>query len=178
MENQRIRLSKSMLKEALFQLLQKKTIEKITVQEICEKADINRSTFYKYYGTQHDLIRDIYNDFFDKIENHFENNTKSETDGLKDMLSQMDAEREKCRILINSAQWQEFSDKLFALSVIQTLIKKHTQDKHSEKHKKYIHLFFCHGGYAIIKEWLNADNPEPPQEIADLIGSLGQMLLN
>lgn len=32
--------------EALIALLEKKDLEYITVKEICEEADVNRSTFY------------------------------------------------------------------------------------------------------------------------------------
>ena len=55
MENQRIRITKRMLREALIRLLGKKPIEKIRVQELCQEAQINRTTFYKYYGNQYDL---------------------------------------------------------------------------------------------------------------------------
>ena len=48
MENQRIRLSKTLLKNALVHLLQKKPLNKISVLEICETAQINRTTFCKY----------------------------------------------------------------------------------------------------------------------------------
>ena len=46
MENQRIRLSKTMLKNALIRLLANKSIDKITVYELCAEAQINRTTFY------------------------------------------------------------------------------------------------------------------------------------
>ena len=37
--------------EALIAILQKKSLEYITVKEICEKAGVNRSTFYLHYET-------------------------------------------------------------------------------------------------------------------------------
>ena len=42
--------------EALFTLLEKKDFEYITVKEICEKAGVNRSTFYLHYETVGDLL--------------------------------------------------------------------------------------------------------------------------
>ena len=42
--------------EALLTLLEKKDFEYITVKEICEKADVNRSTFYLHYETVGDLL--------------------------------------------------------------------------------------------------------------------------
>ena len=42
--------------EALIALLEKKDLEYITVKEICEEADVNRSTFYLHYETVGDLV--------------------------------------------------------------------------------------------------------------------------
>ena len=42
--------------EALISLLKEKDLEYITVKEICEKAGVNRSTFYLHYETIADLV--------------------------------------------------------------------------------------------------------------------------
>lgn len=42
--------------EALIALLERKNYEYITVKEICEKAGVNRSTFYLHYETIDDLL--------------------------------------------------------------------------------------------------------------------------
>ena len=42
--------------EALIELLEKKDLEYITVKEICEKAGVNRSTFYLHYESVSDLV--------------------------------------------------------------------------------------------------------------------------
>ena len=68
MENQRIRLSKKMLKDSLIRLLREKNIQQITIQEICQEAQINRTTFYKYYGSQYELLDDIERDVFRELE--------------------------------------------------------------------------------------------------------------
>ncbi|MFR8061046.1 MAG: TetR/AcrR family transcriptional regulator [Lancefieldella rimae] len=68
MENQRIRLSKTLLKNALVHLLQKKPLNKISVLEICETAQINRTTFYMYYGSQTDLLIEIVRYFLAQLE--------------------------------------------------------------------------------------------------------------
>ena len=49
--NQRTRLSKILLKNALMDLLgEKGSVAKISVRELCERADLNRSTFYAHYS--------------------------------------------------------------------------------------------------------------------------------
>ncbi|MBR6687461.1 MAG: TetR/AcrR family transcriptional regulator [Clostridia bacterium] len=45
-----------LMNEALILLLEKKDYSFITVKEICEKAGVNRSTFYLHYETMEDLL--------------------------------------------------------------------------------------------------------------------------
>ena len=45
-----------LMDEALLQLLERKDLEFITVKEICERAGVNRSTFYLHYETIGDLV--------------------------------------------------------------------------------------------------------------------------
>ena len=44
--------------EAFLELLEKKDFAYITVKEICEKAGVNRSTFYLHYETINDLLEE------------------------------------------------------------------------------------------------------------------------
>ena len=64
-----------LMDEALLYLLEKKEFEYITVKEICEKAGVNRSTFYLHYETINDLlietIQMISKRFYDNFNNSF-----------------------------------------------------------------------------------------------------------
>src|SRR5690625_6050164 len=55
------------LKESLMTLLKKKQIFSITVKEICELADINRSTFYAHYDNPFDLLEQIEQELIDDL---------------------------------------------------------------------------------------------------------------
>ena len=61
-----------LMNESLLILLEKKDIDYITVKEICEKAGVNRSTFYLHYDTIDDLfaetIERLNNDFISSFE--------------------------------------------------------------------------------------------------------------
>ena len=58
-ENQRIVISKRMLRESLLRLLRTKELSEINITELCREAEINRATFYKYYNTPQDVLSDI-----------------------------------------------------------------------------------------------------------------------
>ena len=63
-DDRRSRYSKRVIRDALFELMKEKDMSKITVKELCEKADVNRSTFYSYYSDIYDLHRKIIKEFF------------------------------------------------------------------------------------------------------------------
>ncbi|MBD9278825.1 MAG: TetR/AcrR family transcriptional regulator, partial [Clostridiales bacterium] len=44
--------------EALMSLLEKKDFPYITVREVCQAAQVNRSTFYLHYETMTDLLEE------------------------------------------------------------------------------------------------------------------------
>lgn len=48
----------SLMDEALLLLLEQKEYDAITVKEVCQKAGVNRSTFYLHYETMNDLLEE------------------------------------------------------------------------------------------------------------------------
>ena len=51
--------TKNRLKEILIDLCAKKGYQTVTIGDICEKAETYRSTFYRYYDTKDDMLREI-----------------------------------------------------------------------------------------------------------------------
>lgn len=54
--DRRIARSRRRLKEALSGLLVERDYDEITVQEICDRADVGRSTFYGHFESKEDLL--------------------------------------------------------------------------------------------------------------------------
>lgn len=63
-DDRRTRYSKMVIRDALFELMREKDMNKISVKELCERADVNRSTFYSYYADITDLHKKIIKEFF------------------------------------------------------------------------------------------------------------------
>jgi len=55
--DRRVNRTKAMLHEALMSLTLKKGYEAITVKDICDAADVGKSTFYAHYTSKDDLKR-------------------------------------------------------------------------------------------------------------------------
>lgn len=66
--DRRVKRTKKALKDALFELLETKNINQITVTELTSLADVNRATFYFYYNDIHDMLRQIQNEAYQVFE--------------------------------------------------------------------------------------------------------------
>ncbi|MFF9819469.1 TetR/AcrR family transcriptional regulator [Streptomyces sp. NPDC014006] len=56
--DRRIRRTRQALLQALFQLMVEKGYEGVTIQDIIDRADVGRSTFYNHYSNKDDLLKD------------------------------------------------------------------------------------------------------------------------
>ncbi|MBR6289624.1 MAG: TetR/AcrR family transcriptional regulator, partial [Acholeplasmatales bacterium] len=65
-EDIRIQKTRRDLRKAILDLITEKSIEKISVKEICDKAMVNRITFYKYYEDKFTLLDDTINEIRDE----------------------------------------------------------------------------------------------------------------
>ena len=63
----RVRRTRDALGDALVALMQEKAFETITVQDVLDRAQISRSTFYSHYSDKDDLLMSDAEEFFEAI---------------------------------------------------------------------------------------------------------------
>ncbi len=171
-ENQRTRLSKQLLRDSLTKLLYEKSIHKISVREICDRAQINRTTFYKYYGSQYDLLEDMENEVLSQIENYLSSDSEhleNELLSLKKIIAFTNDNRDLCMILFNNNVDTEFPKKLFNLPSIRHLLTSSLQAEYTNDEFEYVYEFVVNGGFSIIKTWLNKETRESVDIMAALL---------
>ena len=97
----RIRYTRRVLKDAFLTLLKQKPVNKITVKEVCELAELNRATFYTHYSDCFALLESIEQDILDaflssiKLINSFDMTALIEA-----IYAMVEQHEEACRILI------------------------------------------------------------------------------
>lgn len=177
MENQRIRLSKAMLKAGLLKLLKEKPIGQITVHELCIVSQINRTTFYKYYGSQTELLNEIESDFLNQLDESLKEIITQNSNALLLVLQYLYGQRELFCILTRSVPVQEFSAHVFSIPNIRAIFQSMiSESNYSETEVKYIRRFVFEGAFSVLYSWLNSEDPEPAAEIADVLGLLKDRL--
>ena len=174
-EDRRVAMTKRMLKDALIDMLKEKDIYHISIRELCERADVNRTTFYKYYSSQFDLLADMEKDLIDFISKLIE---RSESDPGKIIAAAcryLEENLSFARLIVNNNVDPDFANKLLAMDSIKSSTLKNIGNKRSEVEMEYIYSFLTYGAYRMICVWLNKEQREPPEIIA---GFFDQLMLS
>lgn len=164
MLDRRTAYTRMVIKQALYELLETKHLPQITVKELCEKAQINRATFYRNY-------LDIY-DLFEKLEAELTSSAFSSGVMERDRYRLLDV------IYENQTFYREFFDSWLESQFIrktidemydemkQLLIRRGTYD---EKTFQISYQYNYYGVIGVIRSWLDRGCPEPPHELGDIV---------
>ena len=71
--DRRIQKTKTQLRAGLAKLMQTKSLKEITVKELVEEVDINRSTFYLHYTDIYQMLESIETELQEEIKAIIEN---------------------------------------------------------------------------------------------------------
>ena len=97
----RVKYTKMVLKKALMELMQHKPVNKITVKEICERAELNRATFYAHYSDCFDLLESIEEDLLEAFQQSLKLVDSFDVTALIEAIYTMiEQQQEACRVLI------------------------------------------------------------------------------
>lgn len=171
-ENRRITMTKRMLKDALIEMLKEKDIYHISIRELCERADVNRTTFYKYYGSQFDLLTDMENDMLDFIAKAIKSNEAEPEKIIASACRYLEDNIEFARLIINNNVDSAFPQKIFDMDTVKSAALRKYPDKQNSAELEYIYNFVTNGAFRIICVWLNKEKRESPENLAKLINQL------
>ena len=160
-ENQRIRLTKTLLTDAFLKMLQEQPIHAISIRDLCEKAGINRTTFYHHYGSQYDLLHDIANRFLAQIAQQLAEADPESQESVQErvtlVLQYLEDNLSLSRLLLNSNADPSFAEKLFALPKIGDLLNASLKSCADSQIKHAVISFAIHGSYHLLQEWINSE---------------------
>lgn len=170
-DNRRVRMTKKALEESLLELLLEEDIHKISIRTLCQRADVNRSTFYKYYSSQYELLKEMENKLLLQIEAALSVNDTTMTDHEK-LLNFFVYAQNNCnlfRLLLNANIDPDFPKQLLTLpSVFRRLQEEVQADDPQEL--RYKQEFIFYGGYQVLKKWINSDPRETPEKMVEIFG--------
>lgn len=170
--------------EALIALLEVKDLEYITVKEICEKAGVNRSTFYLHYETIDDLVNEAMenvnkrflacftqneDDFAGKInDKSLEDLVLVTQDYLRPYLQFISENRRVYRASFRNPKEMQANARYINLKryILEPILKKFGVP---EMRWQYYIVYYIEGTMAVIKEWLDQNCQDSVETIAAVI---------
>lgn len=180
-KDRRVRKTQEVLKKSLIKLMKDKSINSITVKELCEKADINRGTFYLHYKDVFHMLEEIekelFKEFQEMILSHEISPDNIQTKPiLKDIFTFIAQNSDFCMVVLCESGDMDFVKKIVSLiydkgySDWSSIFKKNDKDLFD----KY-YSFILYGAIGLIDYWLKNGLKESPEYMAILTEN---MILN
>lgn len=151
------------------ELLSKKSINKITVKEICEHSDVNRQSFYNHFTDIMDVFKFI---FYEELCAEIAQNRNFEnwSGGFLATMNYLKKNSKMVLHIYNSSYWPEANTYFTNLSsrllecVVEECVKK-SGVKLKAKDEKFIVNFYRHVFNGLMIDWVSEGMEEDPEII-------------
>lgn len=171
--DRRVIKTRRQLKKGLAALMKEKSVNQITVKELVEEVDINRSTFYLHFKDIQDLLREIEENMEAQIKRAIEEHpivsgNENAFYFIEDMFRVLDEEREISKALIGPNVDMGFIHR------IERIIKENSRGTlekmfpGKKEDLKYFYAFCLSGCLGLVKVWLNEGEEKSPEEMAQM----------
>lgn len=184
-----------LMNDALILLLVKKDFEYITVKEVCDRAGVNRSTFYLHYETMNDLLEEtaqyvlkILKNFYLQMQSTDDFNMADGERGISAHIREAGLDelylvtpkyltpyllfiKENKRLfktLLSHGElfkWENTFNYMYE-HIFSPILDRYNV---SQNTKTYFVAFFMKGLMAVVEQWVNNDCAESIDEIFDII---------
>jgi len=174
-EDRRVRRTKKVLREALAELLMEKNIQNITVRELTDKADVNRSTFYANFKDIFDLYSQVEDVVIQEINEIL--STEHNLDAkifFNTLLRYIFDNKQISRLVLTDGANGVFIRRisiLFKDLCVECWIKEYNL-KCSENELEPYAQFFLSGSIGVIREWVSSNYEYPLDNVMALLSDI------
>lgn len=170
--DRRVVKTKRAIKEAFAKLLTQKDINDVTISDIAAEANINRKTFYNYYGGIYEVVGEIEDDIVRLIDKEvtgigFQNSLQSPYLIFEKLTKVINTDTDFFGYLLgmnaNVSLESKIADLLkskFKMFVLQDV-------EISELRLNLMTEFIISGMVAVYRRWFNSDRSEPIETISE-----------
>lgn len=166
----RVRYTRMVIENSFLELLQEKPAAKITVTEICGKAQINRATFYKHYLDVADLLDQLEENLFSAIRASFGEEKIKLRSFLTRMMCYTRDNQERFLVLGGENGDPNLMVKTFMVCYESAypLVEQNMPGMNETERQMLFH-FLSQGAGAVLTWWIRSGMKEPVEDVADFI---------
>ena len=171
-DNARTRFTRHVLQDTVIKLLQTQPLQSISVKEVCQRAGINRSTFYSYYDNIQDLVADIENETLTWLDHAiataFKTTLRADLEPVITSICQYAADnKDRVRILLSLKTDPQFQRRLISIILDYSNWRAQTPAGAAQANSADLRLLFCiAGGLGLVQAWVDDEFSATPETIA------------
>ena len=178
-KDHRTRVTKMLIRRAFTDLLRVKPVQSISIKELCEKAGVNRGTFYAHYASVHDLLMQMEDEMLAEINEVL--SSLLPTDGGDVSSLRISTELFQClkdNADLCTVTLGDFGDKSFAMRMLNMGWEKcfEAYSRYfrgaSPKQIAYFYAFVSEGCIGLLRRWLREGMTTSAEDIAALAEKL------
>lgn len=174
-ENRRVKYTKMFLNESLLKFLVDKPISRITVKELCEDADVNRSTYYVHFTDPYDQLKKLETEimvdmaiYVDSIVTEGMHNEKKQQKTIKGILDYIQTKKTVFQVLLTKGGDYDLQRDILTFFG-QRLIDKSRIPSPEEVKQHYRYIYASTGAFGMIYNWIVNDTEMGTEELAQMV---------
>ena len=164
-DSRRVRMTKLLLKNALIDIMKTKSIHLISIKEICQEADVNRSTFYRHYDTQYDLYDEIIDDIANDIGGIYQSDL-STVEFLTKVLEYIESKRDTFLVILSD------NGKVSLGEAFVLFTGRFMDHNNTSELVTYVMEFIAAGFTSTVWSWLKNENRRSASDVARMLHSI------
>lgn len=184
-EDRRVRKSKRAIKQSFIQLLTENNLDRITIQQISDLADVNRGTFYLNYEDKYALLDEMENEQIEEIKGYvdirkMDLSTKTSdrfieefaNKVIKNVITHIEQNMEFYQVILNLERKSKIEEQL--ADIVRSNIKHLIGNKDNVFGipENYYLSYVVGSMMSMIKYWVSDENRVSVEELVNYVSTI------
>jgi AcrR family transcriptional regulator len=168
--DRRVQKTRKLLKDALVSLIIEKGFETVTIQEILDKANVGRSTFYIHFENKQELLHSCFEEFhelFEKYNLGASSGNFGNSDFILNLFRLVERNQQLCRALLGKDDMTIFFNPIhrFIYTYFEASIKKIINNKQTSLQLEMLTHYITSALLGTLRWWVYNDTPYTVEEM-------------
>ena len=172
-KNRSVRNTKRRLYESLMKLVGRKPLNQVTVKELTDDADVNRSTFYFHYQDVNSMVLEMEDRFLEDFSVALTALEQKSHDFIAILVRCLENHRDLCKLLLGSNGDMAFVEKMKAIVAEKcSKIWKDAVPELTDMEASAMDTFLIGGVMSTLQTWVLSETRVPASEITEILNRL------
>jgi len=170
--DRRVQKTRKLLQDALVELILEKGFESVRIQDILDRANVGRSTFYFHFQDKRELLHSCFDELHDTLEQHAAKLSRGEMNleaihpefSLK-LFQFVERNRTLFEALLGKQEVSTFADNFVFAYIQEAFRMRSVHEKLTSLPPDLVTHYFAYAFIGTLKWWVNQDTPCTAEEI-------------